>query len=53
MAARFGVESVEGAASEQPLPCAPHQGEHSRAVLRELGRNEAQIEALLASRAVR
>lgn len=53
MAARFGVESVEGAASEQPLPCAPHQGEHSRAILRELGRSEAQIDALLASRAVR
>jgi crotonobetainyl-CoA:carnitine CoA-transferase CaiB-like acyl-CoA transferase len=60
MAARFGAEAADGAAgtaagmaAEVQLPRAPHQGEHSRAILRELGRSEAQIDALLASRAVR
>ncbi|MBB1603782.1 CaiB/BaiF CoA-transferase family protein [Variovorax sp. UMC13] len=35
-----------------PAPTAPRPGEHSRAILRELGRNDAQIDALLASGAV-
>ena len=52
MAARFGAEALAPAVEPQ-LPCAPHKGEHSRAILRELGRSEAQIDALLASRAVR
>jgi crotonobetainyl-CoA:carnitine CoA-transferase CaiB-like acyl-CoA transferase len=32
---------------------APHLGEHSRAVLRELGRSEADIDALFARGVVR
>ncbi len=46
-AARFG------AAPETALRAAPHLGEHSRAVLAELGYDAAAVEALLASGAAR
>ncbi|MDD2545818.1 MAG: CoA transferase, partial [Burkholderiaceae bacterium] len=37
------------AVGAQPAPPAPHLGEHTEAIRRELGRSEAQIHALLAS----
>ncbi|QXQ04777.1 CoA transferase [Sphingosinicellaceae bacterium] len=45
-AARFG------AGGDATLRPAPHMGEHSRAVLRELGRDDAAIDALIATGAV-
>ena len=41
-----------GATGDAALRAAPHMGEHTRTVLRELGRDDAAIDALLASGAV-